>query len=137
MHAAETRTAGRSRNIFPLIITKKLGTAPRSKAAVVRPKAIPGFFGSFSATIPRVMGIVILKRTIPITETTIFPLPKIMNGREARRLIIQNGISVDNEKISDDDKELLELCKNKNAIVIINKTDKEKALSREDVKALV
>ena len=39
--------------------------------------------------------------------------------------------------LTDDDKELLELCKNKNYIVIINKTDKERVLSLDDVKALV
>lgn len=41
------------------------------------------------------------------------------------------------QNLSQDDKELLELCKNKNSIVIINKTDKEKMLSQEEVKALV
>ena len=39
--------------------------------------------------------------------------------------------------LSDDDKELLELCKSKNSIVIINKTDKEKMLSPEEVKAFM
>ena len=39
--------------------------------------------------------------------------------------------------LSEDDKELLELCKNKNSIIVINKTDKEKTLSRESVKAFV
>ncbi len=38
------------------------------------------------------------------------------------------------EPLSEDDKELLELCKAKNSIVVINKTDKEKALSLEEVK---
>lgn len=38
--------------------------------------------------------------------------------------------------LTNDDKELLELCKGKNSIVIINKTDCEKALSPEEVKAL-
>ena len=34
------------------------------------------------------MGMVILKRIIPITEIIIFPLPKTRSGREARRVII-------------------------------------------------
>lgn len=88
MQAAETMTAGISRRIFPLVTAKKLGTAPRRSAAVVKPKAIPGFFGSLWATIPRVMGIVILKRIIPITETIIFPLPKIISGREASKVAV-------------------------------------------------
>lgn len=40
------------------------------------------------------------------------------------------------EELTDDDKELLELCKSKNSIIIINKTDCEKALSPQDVKEL-
>ena len=35
MQTAETRTAGTSKKIFPLITAKKLGTAPRRSAAVV------------------------------------------------------------------------------------------------------
>lgn len=40
------------------------------------------------------------------------------------------------EELSKDDEELIELCKNKTSIVIINKADKEKRLSTEKVKAL-
>ena len=39
--------------------------------------------------------------------------------------------------LTDDDKELLELCKSKNSIVVINKMDKEKTLTRESVKAFI
>ena len=74
MQIAEIITAGRSKKVFPVITAKKLGTAPIRSAAVVNPKASPGFFGRRWAQIPRVMGIVILKRIIPITEIIIFPL---------------------------------------------------------------
>lgn len=38
--------------------------------------------------------------------------------------------------LSVDDKELLALCREKNSIIVINKTDKEKALSTDEVKEL-
>ncbi|MBS7359026.1 MAG: tRNA uridine-5-carboxymethylaminomethyl(34) synthesis GTPase MnmE [Oscillospiraceae bacterium] len=41
-----------------------------------------------------------------------------------------------NKELSNDDKELLELCKGKNSVVVINKADEEQKLSLEEVKKL-
>ncbi|MEI6579653.1 MAG: hypothetical protein WCN92_09355 [Eubacteriales bacterium] len=63
-------------------LKKKVGTLPVSNAMVVRPKLSPGLNGSFEAITQSVIGIVMLNKTIPISENTAMLLPVIKRGME-------------------------------------------------------
>ena len=62
---------------------KKVGTFPHSSARVVNPNASPGLYGNFDATAHSVIGIVILKRIMPITENRTMFFPKHKRGSES------------------------------------------------------
>ena len=61
-------------------LTKKAGTKPINKAAVVTPKASPGLDLSILKHMAKVILMVIEKKKTPITDTTIILSPNIRKG---------------------------------------------------------
>ena len=70
--------------IYRLNLTKKAGTKPINKAAVVTPKASPGLNLSTLKHMAKVMLIVMEKMQIPMTEIAILFPPKMRKGTEMR-----------------------------------------------------
>lgn len=69
-------------------LKKKIGTVPRKRPIVVKPKARPGVFCKAETSNARVIDMVMLKSATPIREIIIKLSPKSKNGKEPTTEII-------------------------------------------------
>ena len=78
------------------IFEKNIGTDPRNRPIVVKPKATPGYFFNTDTISPKVMAIVILKIIIPISEIVIkimqYILGKIVKPKVIPKLYFRDDI---------------------------------------------
>ena len=69
-----------------VILKKNIGTVPKKSPIVVRPKARPGVLFRTDTNIAKVIDIVILKSSTPMSEMNIILSPKMRNGRDSMLL---------------------------------------------------